>query len=237
MLGEGEIVTATPDGITVQQLDGTPVEPRVVTVDWEAEQAQKNGYPHFMLKEIHDQPDALRHALPGGSPTAAASRCPSSAFATVQLARTRPGRPRRLWLGVERRAGLALRDRAARGVRCAVEASSEFRYGDPLVDENRWSSRSRNRVKPRTRWPPSARRRGRAPVIAVTNVVGSALSMESDGVIYMQSGPEICVAATKTIITQMVCGMLLALCLGDARGTLEVDEQRRRVAKLERCPR
>ena len=65
LLGEGEIVTATPDGITVQQLDGTAVEARIVTVDWEAEQAQKNGYPHFLLKEIHEQPEAMRNALRG----------------------------------------------------------------------------------------------------------------------------------------------------------------------------
>jgi glutamine---fructose-6-phosphate transaminase (isomerizing) len=57
LIGEGEIVTATPDGITVQQLDGTAVEARIVTVDWEAEQAQKNGFPHFLLKEIHEQPE------------------------------------------------------------------------------------------------------------------------------------------------------------------------------------
>ena len=65
LLGEGEIVTATPDGITVQQLDGTAVEARIVTVDWEAEQAQKNGFPHFLLKEIHEQPEAVRNALRG----------------------------------------------------------------------------------------------------------------------------------------------------------------------------
>jgi len=58
-------VTATPDGITVQQLDGTAVEARIVTVDWEAEQAQKNGFPHFLLKEIHEQPEAVRNALRG----------------------------------------------------------------------------------------------------------------------------------------------------------------------------
>src|ERR1700688_1095554 len=65
LLGEGEIVTATPDGISVQQLDGTAVEARVVTAHWEAAQAQTNRYPHFLLKEIHEQPDAVRNALRG----------------------------------------------------------------------------------------------------------------------------------------------------------------------------
>jgi len=80
-----------------------------------------------------------------------------------------------------------------------------------------------------------ARRHG-ATVIAVTNVVGSALSMESDGVIYMQSGPEICVAATKTMVNQMACGLLLALRLGQARGTLDDDEHRRLTTALLETP-
>src|SRR5450759_250268 len=65
LIGEGELASVTPQGVTITSLDGTVVEPRVITVDWEAEQAQKNGFPHFMLKEIHDQPEALRSALRG----------------------------------------------------------------------------------------------------------------------------------------------------------------------------
>src|SRR5205807_535038 len=65
LLGEGEIVSVTPSRIDVQTLGGVAVEPRVITVDWEPDQAQKNGYPHFLLKEIHEQPEALRQALSG----------------------------------------------------------------------------------------------------------------------------------------------------------------------------
>ena len=75
-----------------------------------------------------------------------------------------------------------------------------------------------------------------AKVIAITNVVGSALSLEADGALYMQAGPEISVAGTKTFMTQMVCGLMLALRLGDARGTLDVSEHQRLVAELQGLP-
>jgi len=122
-------------------------------------------------------------------------------------------------------------------VKCDVEPASEFRYGDPLVDEGTLvvAFSQSGETADTLAAVREARRRG-ATVIAVTNVVGSALSMESDGVIYMQSGPEICVAATKTMVNQMACGLLLALRLGQARGTLDDDEHRRLTTALLEAP-
>jgi glutamine---fructose-6-phosphate transaminase (isomerizing) len=237
LLGEGEIVTATAAGAEVQRLDGTPVEPRVVTVDWEAEQAQKNGYPHFLLKEIHEQPDAVRHALRDRIADTGVVALPELGVSDSVIAGARE--VVLVACGSAWYAALATRYMIEHiaGVRCAVEPASEFRYSDVLVDDKSLviAFSQSGETADTLAAVRHARRQG-ATVIAVTNVVGSALSLESDGVLYMQAGPEISVAATKTFINQLVCGMLLALYIGDVRGTLEVDEQRRMVSELERVP-
>ncbi|HWW10164.1 MAG TPA: glutamine--fructose-6-phosphate transaminase (isomerizing) [Candidatus Acidoferrales bacterium] len=237
LLGEGEIVTATAAGAEVQRLDGTPVEPRVVTVDWEAEQAQKNGYPHFLLKEIHEQPDAVRHALRDRIADTGVVALPELGISDSVIAGARE--VVLVACGSAWYAALATRYMIEHiaGVRCAVEPASEFRYSDVLVDEKSLviAFSQSGETADTLAAVRHARRQG-ATVIAVTNVVGSALSMESDGVLYMQAGPEISVAATKTFINQLVCGMLLALYIGDVRGTLDIDEQRRMVSELERVP-
>ena len=134
LLGEGEIVTATPDGITVQQLDGTAVEARIVTVDWEAEQAQKNGFPHFLLKEIHEQPEAVRNALRGRIDDLGMVVLPELGMDDDQLADVHEvvlvacGSA---WYAAMV-AGYAIEHLAK--IRCKVEAASEFRYGEALVD-------------------------------------------------------------------------------------------------------
>jgi glutamine---fructose-6-phosphate transaminase (isomerizing) len=237
LLGEGEIVTATAAGAEVQRLDGTPVEPRVVTVDWEAEQAQKNGYPHFLLKEIHEQPDAVRHALRDRIADTGVVALPELGVSDSVIAGARE--VVLVACGSAWYAALATRYMIEHiaGVRCAVEPASEFRYSDVLVDDKSLviAFSQSGETADTLAAVRHARRQG-ATVIAVTNVVGSALSLESDGVLYMQAGPEISVAATKTFINQLVCGMLLALYIGDVRGTLDVDEQRRMVSELERVP-
>jgi glutamine---fructose-6-phosphate transaminase (isomerizing) len=237
LLGEGEIVSATPGSVQVQTLDGTFVEPRVVTVDWEAEQAQKNGYPHFFLKEVHEQPEALRCALAG--------RIDDTGVVDVSELGIAPGVLERLREVVIVACGSA--SYAAEltryaiehlaGVRCSVQAASEFRYGEVLVDESSLvvAFSQSGETADTLAAVRHAKRRG-APVLAVTNVVGSALSLEADGVLYMQAGPEISVAATKTFINQAACGILLALHLGDVRGSLDIDAHREMVAELQRIP-
>jgi glucosamine--fructose-6-phosphate aminotransferase (isomerizing) len=237
LLGEGEIVTATPEGISVQQLDGTAVEARIVTVDWEAEQAQKNGYPHFLLKEIHEQPDAVRNALSGRIDDLGMVVLPELGIAADRLADVHEvvlvacGSAWYAAMVV----GYAIEHLAK--IRCKVEAASEFRYGEALVDEHSLVvAVSQSGETADTLAAVRQARQARAQVIAITNVVGSALSLEADGALYMQAGPEISVAGTKTFMTQLVCGILLALRLGDARGTLEVGEHQRLVAELQRIP-
>jgi glucosamine--fructose-6-phosphate aminotransferase (isomerizing) len=237
LLGEGEIVTATPAGITVQTLDGTAVEARVVTVDWEAEQAQKNGYPHFLLKEIHEQPEAVRNALRGRIDDLGMVVLPELGVSPERLADVHEvvlvacGSA---WYAAMV-AGYAIEHLAK--IRCKVEAASEFRYGEALVDEHSLVvAVSQSGETADTLAAVRQARLAGAQVIAITNVIGSALPLEADGALYMQAGPEISVAGTKTFMTQMVCGLLLALRLGDLRGTLDVAEHQRLVAELQELP-
>jgi glutamine---fructose-6-phosphate transaminase (isomerizing) len=237
VLGEGEVASTSPEEVIITGLDGAHREPRVVIVDWEAEQAQKGGYPHFMLKEIHEQPASLRAALRGRIDDSGFVDLPDVALDDPHLAALHQVTV--VACGSAWIAGLVTKyavEKLAR-VKCDVEPASEFRYGDPILDEGTLVvAFSQSGETADTLAAVREARRHGATVIAVTNVVGSALSMESDGVIYMQSGPEICVAATKTMVNQMACGLLLALRLGQARGTLDDDEHRRLTTALLEAP-
>ena len=236
-LGEGQVASVSPGSVEISSLDGTPVEPRVIAVTWEAEQAQKNGFPHFMLKEIHEQPEALRGALRGRIDDDGLVDLPDILLDEAQLRALE--QVTIVACGSAWIAGLVTKyaiEKLAR-VHCDVEPSSEFRYGDPLVDEHTLvvAISQSGETADTLAAVREARRQG-ATVVAVTNVVGSALSMEADGVVYMQSGPEICVAATKTMLNQIACGILLALRLGQARGVLDDEEHRRLATALTEAP-
>ena len=237
LLGEGELAAASPGGVTITSLEGARVEPRIVVVDWEAEQAQKNGFPHYMLKEIHEQPHALRSALRGRIDASGLVDLPDVTLDDEHLAAL--DKVTIVACGSAWIAGMVTKyaiEKLAR-VSCDVEPASEFRYGDPLVDSRSMVvAFSQSGETADTLAAVREARRHGATIIAVTNVVGSALSMEADGVVYMQSGPEICVAATKTMVNQMACGLLLALRLGQARGALDDDEHRRLAAALLEAP-
>ncbi len=236
-LGEGELAAVSPDEVSITSLDGTRVEPRVIAVTWEAEQAQKSGFPHFMLKEIHEQPEALRGALRGRVDENGLVELRDLVLddnhlrAVDQVTIVACGSA---WI-----AGLFTKyaiEKLAR-VRCDVEPASEFRYSDPILNRQTLvvALSQSGETADTLAAVREARRRG-AAVVAVTNVVGSALSMEADGVVYMQAGPEICVAATKTMLSQMACGLLLALRLGHARGALDDEEHRRLTSALTAAP-
>jgi glucosamine--fructose-6-phosphate aminotransferase (isomerizing) len=237
ILGEGEVAAARPHGVEVTTLLGEAVEGRVITVDWDAEQAQKGGFPHFMLKEIHEQAEALRHCLVGRIDDSGTVSLPDLGLDDAALARFRAVTV--VACGTAWIAGLVAKyliEELAR-VRVDVEPASEFRYREPLVGDNTLvlAISQSGETADTLAAVREAKRRG-ATVVAVTNVVGSALAMEADGVLYMQAGPEIGVAATKTFVTQMACALLLALRLGDARGELQIDEHHRITEELRRVP-
>ena len=233
LLGEGEIVTATAGGITVQTSRGQAVAPRIITVDWEAAQAQKNGFPHFLLKEIHEQPEAVESALRGR--VAETGHVDLSELGVGDDAIARAREVVFVACGSAWYTAMAMRyaiEELAR-VRCSVEPASEFRYTDSVVDESTLviAVSQSGETADTLAAVREAHARG-ATVIAITNVLGSALSLEADGVLYMQAGPEISVAATKTFVNQIVCGLLLALHIGDVRGTLDPERHLALVAEL-----
>ena len=236
LLGEGEVVAARPGGLKIVSADGEAVTPKSIEVDWEAEQAQKGGYPHFMLKEMNEHPDAVENAFRGRIDAEGHVRIDGlpdpSAIAELRDVRI-------IGMGSAWIAGLytATAVRQLARIPCDVENASEFRYGDPLVDERSLvvAISQSGETADTLAAVEEAKRRG-ARVIAVTNVAGSALSMAADSVLYMQSGPEICVLATKTLVAQMVCGLLLALALGEARGTLSDHDRRAIVDELKEVP-
>jgi glucosamine--fructose-6-phosphate aminotransferase (isomerizing) len=233
LIGEGEVVSASVGSVDVTAIDGSKVKPKIIHVDWEAEQAQKGGYPHFMLKEIHEQPDAVRNALRDRIDDSGLVRLPGLDITPLQLAEF--DAITIVACGTAWIAGLIAKyalEKVAR-IRVDVEAASEFRYRDPIVNERTLViAISQSGETADTIAAVRGAKEAGATVLAITNVLGSALSLEADGVVYMQSGPEICVAATKTFLAQIVCGLLLALHIGRVRGILGDDEHRRLTGEL-----
>ena len=237
LIGEGEVVSASSQEMTITTMDGTVVEPRVIVVDWEAEQAQKGGYPNYMLKEIFEQPEALRNALRDRIDDTGVVLLPDLGLSDASLQEIRSVTV--IACGTALFAGMVAKyaiEQLAR-VPVTVEAASEFRYADPILDKSALvvAISQSGETADTMAAVREARRKG-ATVVAITNVMGSALSLEADGVLYMQSGPEICVAATKTFMNQIACGYLLALRLADARGAIDIDEHRRLTGELLAIP-
>ncbi len=236
LIGDDEVVAATPECVVVTTLDGAAVSPRSIDVDWDAEQAQKGSYPHYMLKEMHEHPEAVENALRGR--LSRSGLVDLSGLIVPELAR-QIREVRILGMGSAWIAGLYTASAIRRLARIpgTVENASEFRYDDPMVDRHSLviAISQSGETADTLAAVREARRRG-SHVLAVTNVVGSALSLEADSVLLMQAGPEICVLATKTLVAQMVCGVLVACALGAARATLAEDRHREIVEELRAVP-
>ena len=238
VLGEGDMAVLSPVGPVISSIvDGTESVPRVVRVDWDVIQAERGGFRSFMAKEISEQPAALENALRGrllGDGRVefadwALGDAELRAFERVQIVGT----------GTAYIAGLltkyAIED--ITGLPVAVDVASEWRYrpqppdGKTLMVAISQSGETADTL--------AAARFARAQgshLLALTNVVGSTLSLEADAVINMHAGPEICVVATKTFVNQVACGLLLAMRLGQARGSLPEADRRELGAALRWVP-
>jgi glutamine---fructose-6-phosphate transaminase (isomerizing) len=204
-----------PDGIEVVDVDGNPVEPHRFSVDWDLSAAEKQGYPHFMLKEIHEQPQAVADTLRNRLVTPPNGGAPRLQLDELRIEESELGRIDKVFIlacGTSLHAGmvgkLAIEHWA--GLPVDVEVASEFRYRDPIVDPHTLViaiSQSGETID--TIAAASHARDQRAPVIGSCNVVGSTLAREADGVLYTHAGPEVAVASTKAFTTQIV-GCLLA---------------------------
>ena len=225
-LDEGDIADVRPTGVVVTGVDGSPRERPVTIIDWTPEAAEKAGYEHFMLKEIHEQPVALRQSLAGRVTADGRIHAPEvdsldATFRTIT-------RVEIVACGSASFAGLvgaaAIQDWT--GLPARVTVGSEFRYSPPPLDGTTLvvavtqSGETADTIAP-TRW---AREQG-CPIVAVTNTVGSAITREADAVMFLQAGPEIAVAASKTFVTQVTTLIVLAAAIAKARGAMGVEQE------------
>ncbi|NNM97060.1 MAG: glutamine--fructose-6-phosphate transaminase (isomerizing) [Candidatus Dormibacteraeota bacterium] len=228
VLGEGQMVVLTPVGPVVTSIvDGTELAPRVVRVEWDVIQAERGGYPNFMSKEMHEQPAALENALRGR--LLADGHVEFSDWGADDRLLARFQRVQIVAAGSAFYAGMlakyAIEDLA--GLPTAVEVASEWRYRPQPVDSATLTiaiSQSGETADTLAAARLAQERGGF--VLGLTNVVGSTLALEADGVINLHAGPEICVVSTKTFVNQVACALLLALRLAQVRQTRDPGDLR-----------
>jgi glucosamine--fructose-6-phosphate aminotransferase (isomerizing) len=221
-LEEGDVADLRPGGVTISNVAGEPITRPITTITWTAAAAEKGGFEHFMLKEIHEQPIALRQSIAGR--VTRADRIVVEELAGLGDVLVGIRRIELVACGTAYYAALigaaALQDWTGLPARATV--GSEFRYSPPPLDRETLviavtqSGETADTIAP-TRL---ARERG-CPVIAVTNTVGSAITREAAAVLFLQAGPEVAVAASKTFVTQVTTLVILAAAIAKARGTLE----------------
>jgi len=227
LLDNGEMAVLTADQIEVMDGVGNIIKKEIFVVDWDPGDAEKGGYDHFMMKEMVEQPKAMMEALMG--------RCcdNGASFTGLKLDAEMMKHINRIQIvacGTAYHAGMVGKYYFEKFARISVEteAASEYRYKNPIVDENTLLiviSQSGETADTLAAIR-LAKERG-AWVLAVTNVVGSSIAREADDVIYTNAGPEIAVASTKAYVTQVGCMMLLASFLGNLNGKMKKEDAAR----------
>lgn len=236
ILDDGEMVEITNDGVKVSDFEGTPRIKEVFDVKWDAVAAEKGGYEHFMLKEIHEQPKALRDTMLGRLKDG------SIVLEEVDLTPEQLAQINKVYIvacGTAWHAGLVGKTLIERWAHLPVEVdiASEFRYRSPIIDDHTLVvviSQSGETADTLAALR-EAKNRG-ARVVAVTNVVGSTVSREAHDVIFTWAGPEIAVASTKAYITQLEGMVLLGLYLAQVKGTLPQEKIGEVIAALKLIP-
>jgi len=236
-VGEGQVVEITADGVRVTDFAGAPVEPRQFHVDWDASAAEKGGYDYFMLKEIAEQPKAVADTLLGRIDDSGTLVLDEMRLSDEELRET--DKIIIVAAGTSYYAGQVAKYAIEHWTRipCEVELASEFRYRDPVVDRQTLvvvvsqSGETMDTLMALRH----AREQG-ARVLAICNTNGATIPRESDAVFYTHAGPEIAVASTKAFLTQIVACYLVALYLGQVRGTKWGDEVRSVLRDLAEMP-
>ncbi len=218
---EMHVVILKRDSISLTDLDGNEVSPRMLHVNWDMTAAKKGGYPHFMLKEIHEQPDSLRNTIlpriQNKLPDFTADNIPDSLFEGIS----------RIIItacGTAMHAGLIGKVMLERLLRfpVTVEIASEFRYQDPIIDKSTLViTISQSGETADTLAALKLAKEYGASTLSIVNVKGSSIARESDYVLYTHAGPEIAVASTKAYTAQVSCLYLLAFRFAYATGKLE----------------
>ncbi len=235
---DGEVATLTRAGAEITALDGSPVHRAPKRIDWSPTQAEKGGYKHFMLKEIHEQPRAVEDTLRGRVDLLAGDVIGEEIGISPDLA-TSLQRVYFVACGTSAHAAMAGRywiEQLAR-VPAVVEIASEVRYREPVFGPNDLVvavSQSGETLDTLAALK-TAKALG-AHVLAIANVIDSAIPRASDAALYTHAGPEIGVASTKCFTTQLVAMLLLSVYLGRRRGALAPEEARRVLDALAHVP-
>ncbi|WP_189107631.1 glutamine--fructose-6-phosphate transaminase (isomerizing) [Streptomyces camponoticapitis] len=234
-LGQDQVVELRRDGVRVTDFDGADADVREYHIDWDASAAEKGGYDYFMLKEIAEQPKAVADTLLGrinaeGSLTLDEVRIPPRVLRAADKVVI-------VACGTAFHAGLIAKYAIEHWTRipCEVELASEFRYRDPILNTRTLViAISQSGETMDTLMALRHARDQGATVLAICNTNGSTIPRESDAVLYTHAGPEVAVASTKAFLTQLVACYLVALYLGQLRGTKYGDEIRAVIRELSR---
>ncbi len=228
-LMDGDIVRITPDAVFIRDATGREVDRETKVIKWTVEDAEKGGFEHFMLKEIHEQPKAIHESLLGRLVE----------FDEVDFARYDIRHINIVSCGTSYHAGLVGKYiiESIAGIPCMLDLASEYRYSSPpdiypftvFISQSGETADTIGAAK-------EARRRG-CKTLGITNVLDSSLTREVDEVIYTQAGPEIGVAATKTFTTQLIVLYLMAIELGLQRGKLLIEQAETYRNELRKLPR
>ncbi|CAN5874067.1 glutamine--fructose-6-phosphate transaminase (isomerizing) [soil metagenome] len=238
-LGDGEMAILPKDAVRVIDFDGNSVEPVIQRITWDPIMAEKGGFKHFMLKEIYEQPRAVRDTVQGRISLDSGrvfldemqniTEADFQRFSSIKIAAC----------GTSWHAGLAGRYMIEQLARIPVDVdyASEFRYRDPVMDENTLllvisqSGETADTIAALR----EAKELG-AKVLAICNVQGSMIVREADGTILTHAGPEIGVASTKAFTSQMIALYLLGLYLGELRGALSPEQAQHHAQQLAELP-
>jgi glucosamine--fructose-6-phosphate aminotransferase (isomerizing) len=237
VIENGEIVDITADGWKIEKLDGTPVARERLEITWDAEQAERGGYPHFMLKEIFEQAQAATETLSGrlledGRVVLEDVLFPEGFTAGLD----------KIWVtacGTAYHAGLVGKELFERILRIPTEVgyAHELRYSNPIIRGTMLTlAISQSGETADTLAAAGLAKDRGSRLLALTNVVGSTLSREATDVLYTRAGPEIAVASTKAYLTMLVGEYLLALAIGRERGVLDPAMDETLVAGLRGIP-
>ncbi len=237
LIDNGEMVVETPDGLKIYSPDGKEINKKPLKITWSQEDAERGGYPHFMLKEIHEQPKAIKETL-----ARRISRNGRIKLDGIHLTLKDLQKFNKICIvacGTAYHAGLVGKYIIEQMARIPVETdvASEFRYRDPFIDDKTlFIAISQSGETLDTLMSLREAKKKGARILSIVNVVGSSVARESDDVFYTWAGPEIAVASTKAFTTQLVCLYILALYMADLKGTVTKEYYDSMISDLRALP-
>jgi glucosamine--fructose-6-phosphate aminotransferase (isomerizing) len=238
ILEDGQMAVLTSKGVQVSTIEGTPLDPAIKTIDWSPAMAEKSGYKHFMLKEIHEQPRAIEDTLRGRLDRERGTIVAEEIGLSPELA-ARVNRVYLLACGTSHHAAMVGRYylESIAKIPTVVELASEFRNRDALINAGDLvvAISQSGETLDTLMAAKIAKERG-AKLLGIVNVMGSAIARASDAELFTRAGPEIGVASTKCFTAQLAALLMLSIHLGKSRGTLSDDAAADLVEGLARLP-